>query len=88
MAEKNGRLTRHNGAAIREFRIKAGYKPGEFAAKAQVAYSTLDNLEKERKEASLEVLHRIASVLLISPEAIVRNPAFLIAAPAAAEDVA
>lgn len=73
------RLTRHNGAAIRAFRIQAGLKPGEFANKALIAYSTLDNIEKERKEASLEVLHRIASALLISPEAIVRDPAFLIA---------
>lgn len=89
MAEKTSRLKRHNGAAIRAFRIKDGKKPGPFATEALISYSTLDNIENERKEASLEVLHRIASALNVPVEAIVRDPATLVAqAPATAVNVA
>lgn len=70
-------LRRHNGAAIRALRIKSGMKPGEFATKALISYSTLDNLENERKDASVEVLYRIAGALEVPPHAIVRNPATL-----------
>jgi len=55
-----------------------GLKPGEFAKRALLAYSTLDNIENERKEASAEALHRIADALGVPPEAIVRDPACLI----------
>jgi transcriptional regulator with XRE-family HTH domain len=72
-------LKRHNGTAIRCMRIKiAKLKPGEFARVAGIAYSTLDNIENERKEASLEALHRIADALGVPPEAIVRDPACLV----------
>jgi transcriptional regulator with XRE-family HTH domain len=72
-------LKRHNGTAIRCFRIKlTGLKPGEFAKRAGLAYSTLDNIENERKEASLEALHRIAEALGVPPEAIVRDPSCLV----------
>jgi DNA-binding XRE family transcriptional regulator len=71
-------LTRHNGATIKAFRVKAGKKPGEFASEVLIAYSTLDNIEKERKEASIEVLHRIAAALQVPVEAIVRDPAVLV----------
>jgi transcriptional regulator with XRE-family HTH domain len=78
MAEKNGKLKRHNGATIRAFRIKDGKKPGQFASECLISYSTLDNIENERKEASLEVLYRIAGVLNVPVEAIVRDPASLV----------
>lgn len=68
---------RHNGPAIRAFRIKAGMKPGEFATKASLSYAHLDNLENERKDASLEVLYRIAAALDIPVHAIVRDPSTL-----------
>lgn len=68
---------RHNGAAIRAFRIKAGMKPGEFATKASLSYAHLDNLENERKQASLEVLYRIAAALDVPVQAIVREPGAL-----------
>lgn len=72
-------LKRHNGTAIRCFRIKlTGLKPGAFANRAGIAYSTLDNIENERKEASLEALQRIADALGVPPEAIVRDPSFLV----------
>jgi transcriptional regulator with XRE-family HTH domain len=78
MAEKTSKLKRHNGAAIRALRTKDGKKPGPFATEALISYSTLDNIENERKEASLEVLYRIAKVLNVPVEAIVRDPATLV----------
>lgn len=79
MAEKTGKLKRHNGSAIRAFRVKDGKKPGQFASEAVISYSTLDNIENERKEASVEVLYRIAGVLNVPVEAIVRDPITLLA---------
>ena len=70
-------LTRHNGATIRAFRLKAGMKPGEFASKAGISYPHLDNVENERKEASVEVLYRIASALDVPIRALLRDPAVL-----------
>lgn len=77
MASTSLPVRRHNGAAIRAFRIKAGLKPGQFATKAVISYAHLDNLENERKEASLEVIYRIAAALDIPPHAIVRDPSVL-----------
>lgn len=70
--------TRQNGLAIRYFRIKDGLKPGEFASKSGVSYPHLDNIENERKDASLEALYRIANALNVPVEAIVRDPACLL----------
>lgn len=74
---------RHNGLAIRAFRVKAGKKPGEFAALVRLSYQHLDNIENERKQASLEVLHRIAVALEIPIGAIMRDPAALTSGRAA-----
>lgn len=65
--------TRQNGLAIRHMRIKTGMKPGEFASKASIGYSTLDNIENERKSASPEVLHRIAIALDVPVAALIRE---------------
>lgn len=73
----SSKLTRHNGLAIRSLRIKDGLKPGEFATKVGISYAHLDNLENERKEASVEVLHRIAAALDVPIRALVRDPALL-----------
>lgn len=70
MAEKQ---TRHNGLTIRALRVKDGHKPGAFAALAGVSYPHLDNIENERKEASDEALHRIASALNVPVGAILRD---------------
>jgi len=72
------RLTRHNGAALRAFRVKAGLKTAELAAQARSSYSQVDNLENERKEASIELLHRLASVLDVPTVALVRDPSYVI----------
>lgn len=70
-------VRRHNGLTIRCFRIKQGDKPGDFAKKIGVAYSTLDNIENERRDASLEVLYRIASALDVPVRALLRDPSIL-----------
>lgn len=75
MAEK---MTRHNGIAIRAFRTQQGRKPSEFAKAVDMSYAHLDNLENERKEASIEALYRIATELGVPPTALVRDPAFVV----------
>lgn len=75
MSSASSPVRRHNGAAIRAFRVKAGMKPGAFATKASLSYAHLDNLENERKEASIEVLYRIAAALDVPVQAIIRDPA-------------
>lgn len=78
------KLKRHNGEAIQYMRIKSGMTVSDLAGKALVSYPHLDNIEKERKEASLEVLHRIANALNVPVTALVRDPNSLKkAAPAA-----
>lgn len=71
------RARRQNGLAIRHFRIKQGDKPGDFSKKIGVAYSTLDNIENERRDASLEVLYRIAVALDVQIGAIIRDKSLL-----------
>lgn len=71
----SSRSPRQNGLAIRHLRIKSGKKPGEFATAARISYSTLDNIENERKNASPEVLHRIAAALDVPVGALIREPA-------------
>lgn len=73
----SSKLTRHNGLAIRHFRLKAGLKPSELAAKAGISYSHLDNVENERKEASVEILYRLAAALDVPARALLRDPAVL-----------
>ena len=69
------KLPRQNGLTIRHMRIKSGRKPGEFATAARISYSTLDNIENERKNASAEVLHRIATELDVPVAALIRDAA-------------
>jgi transcriptional regulator with XRE-family HTH domain len=63
---------------VRHFRIKAGLKPGELAAAARIGYSAIDNIENERKNASVEVIYRIADALKVPAAALVRDPACLL----------
>lgn len=71
----SSKVTRQNGLSVRHLRIKSGKKPGEFATAARISYSTLDNIENERKNASPEVLYRIAQALDVPVQAIIRDPA-------------
>lgn len=68
--------TRHNGTTLRTFRLKSGKSKAELAADAKCSYQQVDNLENERKEASLELLNRLAAALEIPVAALVRDPAF------------
>lgn len=78
----SSKSTRQNGMAIRHLRIKSGKKPGEFATAARISYSTLDNIENERKSASPEVLHRIAAALDVPVQAIIREASLFALEPA------
>lgn len=69
-------VTRHNGTTLRYYRIKEGLKVAELASLAKCQYSHLDNLENERKEASLELLQRLATVLKVPVAALVRHPSY------------
>lgn len=72
------KLKRQNGLAIRYLRLKDGAKPGDFATKVGLSSPHLDNIENERKDASIEALYRIAAGLNVPVEAIVRDPACLV----------
>lgn len=50
-----------NGTAIRERRSRTGKKPPEFATLLGISRSHLANLELGHKEASMEVVHRLAN---------------------------
>lgn len=76
-------MARQNGLTIRYLRIKSGMKPGELANKSSISYPHLDNIENERKDASVEVIHRIAKALDVPPGALVRDPACLLGKDAA-----
>lgn len=64
----------HNGLTIRYMRIKDGQKRTEFAESLRISYQHLDNLENERKGASPELIHRIATALNVPVGAILRDP--------------
>lgn len=57
--------SRTDGAQIRKLRIESGKKPGEFAAAVGISYVHLYNVETGSKQASPEVLHRIARELQV-----------------------
>lgn len=74
MAEK---AYRHNGFAVRDFRIKAGLSVDELAQRVLLSASHIRNIENELREPTPLYLHRIAEVLGCRPTSIVRDPAFL-----------
>jgi transcriptional regulator with XRE-family HTH domain len=78
MANGTPKLTRQNGEAIRHFRIARGWKVNDLALKADSSYPHLDNVENERKEASVELIYRLANVLDVPARALVRDPRSLV----------
>lgn len=62
-----------NGAAIRALRQKDGYTAEAFAARVGVSYSHYRNIENEHRAASVEVLNRIARLLVVPLAAILRD---------------
>lgn len=59
-----------NGAAVRALREAHGWRVSKFATAARISSSYLSNIEAGRKQASPEVLRRIADTLGIPLAAI------------------
>lgn len=74
MSEKQ---KRHNGAAIRAFRVKLGMTPDDLAKATSLSTPHLRNIENENREPRLEHLYRIAQALEVSAAALVRDPSLL-----------
>ena len=72
---------RHNGFAIRDFRVKAEMKTDELANRVGISGPHMRNIENEHREPSLLQLHKIAGVLGVRPASLVRDPAFLTGCP-------
>lgn len=74
----NGRrpLTRHNGAAIRDFRIKLGMDVQQLADAVGLSAKAVYNIETDTKETRRENLYRIAKVLDVSIGSILRDPGY------------
>lgn len=55
--------TRHNGFAIRDFRLTRGMTVDDLAKQTDISAPHLRNIENEHRDASDEHLNRIARVL-------------------------
>lgn len=69
--------TRHNGFAIRDFRIKAGLTVDELAQRTVISAPHIRNIENENREPNPVHLHKIADVLGVRAASLVRDPALL-----------
>lgn len=76
---------RHNGFAIRDFRIKAGLTVDELAQRTIISAPHIRNIENEHREPSPVHLHKIADVLGVRAASLVRDPSLL--SGAASQDV-
>lgn len=75
----SGTLTRHNGYAIRGFREARGLSVQDLCNRLvedgrELSAPALRNIELEHREAKVELIQRIASVLDIPVQAITRVP--------------
>lgn len=71
------RPMRHNGFAIRDFRIKAGLSMDELAQRTLISAPHIRNIENENREPNPVHLHRIAEVLGVRAASLVRDQALL-----------
>lgn len=71
---RDAEIPKQNGSAVRDFRQKAGLSREELGEQSRITYSHVANIENEHKDASLEVLYRVASVLAVDIRSILRNP--------------
>lgn len=67
-------VKRQDGPLIRSLRRAAGHKQGEFAGMVRLHVNSLDNIERNRRNASPEVLHRIANALGVAYEELLDVP--------------
>ena len=65
---------KQNGAAIRDFRRKAGLKRRDLAERIGITYPHVANIENEHKDVSYEVLYRLAAILTVDIRSVLRNP--------------
>ena len=68
---------RHNGFAVRDFRIKAGLSVDELAQRTVISAPHIRNIENENREPNPVHLHKIADVLGVRAASLVRDPAIL-----------
>lgn len=68
---------RHNGFAVRDFRVKAGLSVDELAQRTLISAPHIRNIENENREPSRLHLHKIADVLACRPTSLVRDPSLL-----------
>lgn len=67
--------SRHNGEALRTFRVMRGLSREALAEKTgDLSHQHLSNLELEHKQASPELLHRLAAALDVPVGALLREP--------------
>lgn len=68
---------RHNGFAVRDFRIKAGLSVDELAQRTLISAPHIRNIENENREPNSVHLHKIADVLGVRAASLVRDPELL-----------
>lgn len=73
------KTTRHNGAAIRTFRIRAGLTVQEVCNKVTssgkpLSAPALRNIENEHREGSAVLIQKIADAMDVPVQAIIRVP--------------
>lgn len=71
------RAARHNGFAVRDFRIKAGLSVDELAQRTVISAPHIRNIENELREPNPVHLHKIADVLGVRAASLVRDPSLL-----------
>lgn len=71
------RTPRHNGFAIRDFRVKCGMSVDELAQRTVISAPHIRNIENELREPNPVHLHKIAEVLGVRAASLVRDPALL-----------
>src|SRR5215472_13900258 len=63
MPNHKGEQTRHNGFAIRDFRIKMNLSSAELAKMAGLSVNGLNNIETETRDTRPVTLYRLARAL-------------------------
>lgn len=76
MPNHKQRPTRHNGPAIRDFRVHQGIDARQFAEMIGLSKQGLLNIETGTRDTKREVLYRIARALDVSIHSILRDETY------------
>jgi len=76
MPNHKGEQTRHNGFAIRDFRIKMNLSSAELAKMAGLSVNGLNNIETETRDTRPVTLYRLARALDVRVHSILRDPGY------------